>query len=91
VLKDEVDVCFVLFFECSEPVMQARLLERGKTSGRADDNPESIRKRFVTFEQETMPVQTGRTSPLRPVQTGRASLPRPARTGHTSPPRACRS
>ena len=55
-LKDEVDVCFVLFFECSEPVMQARLLERGKTSGRADDNVESLRKRFTTYKRETMPV-----------------------------------
>ena len=36
--------------------MEARLLERGKTSGRADDNLESIRKRFVTFQQESMPV-----------------------------------
>ena len=26
--------------------MRQRLLERGKTSGRADDNEESIKKRF---------------------------------------------
>ena len=29
--------------------MLKRLLERGKTSGREDDNEESIRKRFRTF------------------------------------------
>ena len=32
--------------------MEARLLERGLTSGRSDDNLESIRKRFRTFKVE---------------------------------------
>ena len=36
--------------------MLERLLERGKTSGRADDNIESIKKRFRTFEETSMPV-----------------------------------
>jgi len=35
---------------------QARLLERGKTSGRTDDNQESILKRFKTFQLQSMPV-----------------------------------
>lgn len=47
---------FTLFFECPEEVMLRRLLERGKTSGRADDNIESIRKRFATFIDTSMPV-----------------------------------
>jgi UMP-CMP kinase len=34
-----------MFLDCSEEEMEARLLERGKTSGRTDDNIESIRKR----------------------------------------------
>jgi UMP-CMP kinase len=58
-LKFEESVCpskFVLFFDCPEEEMQKRLLERGKTSGRADDNAESIRKRFKTFEETSMPV-----------------------------------
>ena len=46
----------VLVFECSEEVMVERLLERGKTSGRVDDNEETIRKRFNTFQQSTLPV-----------------------------------
>ena len=33
-----------------------RLLERGKTSGREDDNEESIKKRFRTYRETTMPV-----------------------------------
>ncbi|CAJ1438493.1 unnamed protein product [Effrenium voratum] len=55
-LGDKVDVKCCLFFDCSEEVMEARLLERGKTSGRADDNLESIKKRFATFKQESLPV-----------------------------------
>ena len=35
----------VLFFDCPEDVMVERLLERGKTSGRSDDNEATIRKR----------------------------------------------
>jgi adenylate kinase family enzyme len=46
----------VLFFECSEQVMRQRLLERGKTSGRADDNEHTIVKRFRTFVEQTKPV-----------------------------------
>lgn len=47
---------FILFLDCPESVMEARLLNRGKTSGRADDNAESIRKRFATFVETSMPV-----------------------------------
>jgi UMP-CMP kinase len=47
---------FTLFFDCPEETMRERLLNRGKTSGRSDDNEESIKKRFVTFEQTSMPV-----------------------------------
>jgi UMP-CMP kinase len=58
-LKFEETVCpakFVLFFDCPEKEMERRLLERGKTSGRTDDNAESIRKRFKVFEETSMPV-----------------------------------
>lgn len=58
-LKFEESVCpakFVLFFDVPEEVMQQRLLKRGETSGRADDNKESIKKRFKTFVETSMPV-----------------------------------
>ncbi|KAF9883183.1 hypothetical protein FE257_003870 [Aspergillus nanangensis] len=45
-----------LFLECPEEVMEQRLLKRGETSGRDDDNAESIRKRFRTFVETSMPV-----------------------------------
>jgi len=47
---------FTLFFDCPEEVMQKRLLKRGETSGRSDDNLESIKKRFKTFVDTSMPV-----------------------------------
>ncbi|KAG1170742.1 hypothetical protein G6F70_007487 [Rhizopus microsporus] len=46
----------VLYFECPEEVMLKRLLKRGESSGRVDDNIESIKKRFVTFIETSMPV-----------------------------------
>ncbi|KAI0818136.1 uridylate kinase [Xylaria sp. FL0064] len=58
-VKFEEAVCpakFVLFYDCPEEEMERRLLERGKTSGRSDDNAESIRKRFRTFVETSMPV-----------------------------------
>ncbi|GAB7353306.1 hypothetical protein MBLNU459_g3804t1 [Dothideomycetes sp. NU459] len=47
---------FTLFFDCPEDVMEKRLLKRGETSGRSDDNVESIKKRFKTFVETSMPV-----------------------------------
>ena len=50
------NVKFVLNFECPEEVLVGRLLERGKNSGRADDNIETIRKRFNTFKLQSLPI-----------------------------------
>uniref|UniRef100_A0A2P2I436 UMP-CMP kinase n=2 Tax=Hirondellea gigas TaxID=1518452 RepID=A0A2P2I436_9CRUS len=47
-------VPFILFFSCSEEVMEKRLLSRKQ--GRTDDNVESIRKRFKTYQESSMPV-----------------------------------
>jgi len=58
-VKFEEAVCpakFVLFYDCPEKEMERRLLERGKTSRRSDDNAESIHKRFRTFIETSMPV-----------------------------------
>jgi UMP-CMP kinase len=58
-LKFDEEVCLssvVIFFQTSEEVMLKRLLKRGETSGREDDNVESIKKRFNTYKVETMPV-----------------------------------
>merc|ERR1711865_68718 len=47
---------FMLFFECPLPVLEERILKRAKYSGRSDDNVESLRKRFNTYKEETMPI-----------------------------------
>ncbi|KAK0352088.1 bifunctional uridylate/adenylate kinase [Friedmanniomyces endolithicus] len=47
---------FTLFFDLAEGDMRKRLLKRGETSGRSDDNEESITKRFRTFVETSMPV-----------------------------------
>jgi UMP-CMP kinase len=48
------DCSFVLFFDCPEEILEARILNRGE--GRADDNIETIRKRFKTYQDQTLPV-----------------------------------
>jgi adenylate kinase len=36
--------------------MKKRLLFRGQSSGRVDDNEETIKQRLATFHQQTKPV-----------------------------------
>lgn len=55
-MEDKADVWSTFVYHCPLEVLQKRILERGKASGRSDDNLESLQKRFRTFEQETMPV-----------------------------------
>ena len=51
-----VPAAFVLFFDAPEDVMLKRLMKIVETSGRSDDNLESISKRFRTFVETSMPV-----------------------------------
>ena len=69
-----VDEKFCLFLDCPASIMEERVLARGMTSGRSDDNVESIRKRFKVFIESTMPiVDTYRDNgKLRVVKTDRA-------------------
>jgi UMP-CMP kinase len=57
--KQMLDICdleSVLFIDCQEDQMESRILSRGQSSGRDDDNLVSARKRFATFKRESMPV-----------------------------------
>lgn len=55
--EDAISPCkFMLFLEVSEAEMEQRLMKRGLSSGRSDDNAETIRKRFRTFLGDSMPV-----------------------------------
>jgi UMP-CMP kinase len=55
----EAQVCpcrEVLFFDCPEDILIERVLGRAASSGRDDDNMESIKKRLVTYRETTLPV-----------------------------------
>jgi UMP-CMP kinase len=63
-LGDKVEFKALLFFDCSEvpfhsylkETMLARILKRSEQSNRSDDNVESIKKRFATYQAETKPI-----------------------------------
>ena len=46
----------ILYFSCPEEEMLRRLVKRGETSGRDDDNVDAIQKRFKTFREVSLPV-----------------------------------
>jgi adenylate kinase len=53
----KTDIALVLALDVTEQELINRLLNRGKTSGRSDDNSEDvIRKRFADYTNETSPV-----------------------------------
>lgn len=57
VMSDKAKLLFVLFFECSRELCTQRCLSRGAAgSGRSDDNLESLKKRFNTYLNDTMPI-----------------------------------
>ncbi|XP_068676819.1 UMP-CMP kinase-like isoform X1 [Montipora foliosa] len=56
VMDGKVYTKCVLFFECTEEECIRRIMERAKSSGRSDDNIESLRKRFHTYETQTLPI-----------------------------------
>lgn len=58
-MKDHADVKFLLFMDCPEEEMEKRIMRRSEGSGRIDDNITSLRKRFVTYREQTMPIIQG--------------------------------
>lgn len=52
--EQQVAPCtLVIYLECTDDLMTERLLERAKSSGRVDDNEETIKIRLKTFHQHT--------------------------------------
>lgn len=51
-----VELLFVLYFDCTEATMRQRVLKRGESSGRVDDNEEALQKRFLTYTTQSRPV-----------------------------------
>ena len=46
-----------IILDCDEKVLENRLIERAKSSGRIDDNIETIQKRFKTHLEESKPKE----------------------------------
>ncbi|MBP5318094.1 MAG: adenylate kinase [Paludibacteraceae bacterium] len=68
----QVDIMLNIAVDNDELV--ARLLNRGKTSGRSDDNLETIQQRLKTYEEKTMPViayyeKQGKNTPIQGMGT----------------------
>ncbi|MBO4369769.1 MAG: adenylate kinase [Paludibacteraceae bacterium] len=68
----QVDIMLNIAVDNNELV--ARLLNRGKTSGRSDDNLEIIQQRLRTYEEKTMPViayydKQGKNTPIQGMGT----------------------
>lgn len=55
-MEGTASVYGVFMFACPFAELEKRILERGETSGRSDDNVASAKRRFATFERETVPV-----------------------------------
>lgn len=53
---DAAAVWGVLSYDCPLSILEERVMQRSKDSGRSDDNLESLRRRFKTFQGETVPV-----------------------------------
>jgi len=56
IMADAADVAGVLFYDCSHDTMIDRVLERGATSGRSDDNADAASKRVRIYEDSTRPI-----------------------------------
>ena len=46
----------VLFFDCAEDILIERIKKRSESSGRTDDNEETLKKRLVTFYECQLPI-----------------------------------
>jgi len=40
----------VFFIDCPEHELEKRMVKRAQMYGRSDDNPATLKKRFVTFQ-----------------------------------------
>jgi UMP-CMP kinase len=56
VMGDKTELAGVVYFEADEATMTDRILARAATSGRVDDNIETLKKRFAQFNKEQLPI-----------------------------------
>ena len=59
-MSESVDVAGVLHFACKdEAALTERIMERAQSSGRTDDNMETLQKRLHQYREEQLPVIAG--------------------------------
>ena len=56
IFGQETELPKMLYFECPYAVLEKRIMGRAKYSGRSDDNVESLKVRFDSFKDETLPT-----------------------------------
>jgi UMP-CMP kinase len=56
VFGDNFELICTLYLTCTEEQCINRILSRSQSSGRSDDNIETLKKRFKTFYNESLPV-----------------------------------
>ncbi|MFA5771082.1 MAG: adenylate kinase [Patescibacteria group bacterium] len=54
--ENDLHLDAVINLEIGEEEAKKRIILRGKTSGRSDDNPETISTRFHTYHEQTKPL-----------------------------------
>nr|BAN20878.1 hypothetical protein [Riptortus pedestris] len=55
--EKDIGTCkLILYFQCKDETLIKRLLHRAQTSGRQDDNEETIKKRLNTFHTHNDPI-----------------------------------
>lgn len=69
--KKVKSVDLVLFFDATEETLVRRLLGRARTSGRVDDNEDSIKKRLNTFKRYNDQILTHYESKLKRINAER--------------------
>lgn len=55
--KRNTDLHAVIGLEVPEDELMERMIQRGKQSGRSDDNPETINNRLKVYHSQTQPLQ----------------------------------
>ena len=56
IMGEDVEIVYCLHFDCNEEELTKRIMERSASSGRTDDNPETLLKRFKQFDEEGKPI-----------------------------------
>ena len=74
VMGDAIELAGVLHFDCDEDTLIARVLQRSQSSGRTDDNIDTLRRRLAQYREQQLPIvqrfeQQGKVIPINGLQS----------------------